>query len=300
MPCMAQAAFEAYTFHLRKTDSGFRIDALTSQPSQKASPAMSSHSASSTIVTAAMLAIGDELLSGRTKDKNIGHLADMLTMSAIDLKEVRIVADEEDAIVEALNALRARHDYVFTSGGIGPTHDDITADAVSKAFGVDCIYDADAMSLLGEMYKRREMEFTPARQRMARMPQGATHIVNPVSTAPGFIIGNVYVMAGVPQVFQAMVDNVLPTLRTGAQMLSRAVSCPYGEGDIGTLLADIQKAHPETSIGSYPRFDGKKFSTEIVVRARDEQAMDAAAEDVSAMIAGLDRKGISANPTADA
>jgi molybdenum cofactor synthesis domain-containing protein len=270
------------------------------QPSQKASPVMSDHSASSAIVTAAMLAIGDELLSGRTKDKNIGHLADMLTLSAIDLKEVRIVADEEEAIVEALNAMRARYDYVFTSGGIGPTHDDITADAVSRAFGVDCIYEDEAMTLLGEMYKRREMEFTPARQRMARMPQGATHIANPVSTAPGFKIGNVYVMAGVPQVFQAMVDNVLPTLRSGAKMLSRAISCPYGEGDIGTLLSDIQKAHPETSIGSYPRFDGKKFSTEIVVRARDEAAMNAAAEAVEAMIDGLDRKGISANPTADA
>lgn len=261
---------------------------------------MSSQSASPVIVTAAMLAIGDELLSGRTKDKNIGHLADMLTLSAIDLKEVRIVADDEDAIVEALNALRTRYDYIFTSGGIGPTHDDITADAVSKAFGVECIYDPDAMTLLADMYKRREMEFTPARQRMARMPQGAKHIVNPVSTAPGFVIGNVHVMAGVPQVFQAMIDNVLPTLRTGAKMLSRGVSCPYGEGDIGTLLADIQKLHPETSIGSYPKFDGKKFSTEIVVRAREEMAMNAAADAVSEMIADLDRTGISANPTADA
>ncbi len=167
------------------------------------------------VVTAAMLAIGDELLSGRTKDKNIGHLADMLQLSGIDLKEVRIVADDEDAIVEALNALRSKYDYVFTSGGIGPTHDDITADAVSKAFGVPCEYDAAAMTLLGDMYKRREMEFTEARQRMARMPRGAAHIANPVSTAPGFVIGNVYVMAGVPQVFQAMLDNVLPTLRTG-------------------------------------------------------------------------------------
>jgi molybdenum cofactor synthesis domain-containing protein len=261
---------------------------------------MTDDHASSTLVTAAMLAIGDELLSGRTKDKNIGHLAEMLTLSAIDLKEVRIVADEEDAIVEALNALRARYDYVFTSGGIGPTHDDITADAISKAFGVPCIHDPKAMTLLEEMYKRREMEFTPARQRMARMPQGAAHIANPVSTAPGFVIGNVHVMAGVPQVFQAMVDAVLPTLRSGAKMLSRAVSCPYGEGDIGTLLADIQKAHPDTSIGSYPRFDGKKFSTEIVVRARAEGPMDAAAESVIAMIAELDRAGLAANPTADA
>ena len=254
----------------------------------------------SPVVTAAMLAIGDELLSGRTKDKNIGHLADMLTLSGIDLKEVRIVADDEEAIVEALNALRARYDYVFTSGGIGPTHDDITADAVSKAFGLPCIYDEAAMTLLGDMYKRREMEFTPARQRMARMPQGAAHIPNPVSTAPGFVVENVYVMAGVPQVFQAMLDAVVPHLRTGATMLSGSVSCPYGEGDIGTLLGEIQKNHRETSIGSYPRFDGKKFSTEIVVRARDAVLLDAAVADVSAMIASLDQQGIATNPTADA
>lgn len=243
-----------------------------------------------TIITAAMLAIGDELLSGRTKDKNIGHLADMMTMSAIDLKEVRIVADEEDAIVEALNALRARHDYVFTSGGIGPTHDDITADSVAKAFGVACTHDDKAMTLLGEMYARRGLEFTEARQRMARMPVGASHIDNPVSTAPGFSIGNVFVMAGVPQVFQAMLDAVIPTLATGTRMLSQAIACPFGEGDIGTLLAAIQKAHPETSIGSYPHYDGKRFSTELIVRARSEAARDAAVADVRAMVDALSAK----------
>jgi molybdenum cofactor synthesis domain-containing protein len=237
-----------------------------------------------------MLAIGDELLSGRTKDKNIGHLADVMTMSGIDLKEVRIVADEEEDIVEALNALRKRYDYVFTSGGIGPTHDDITADAVSAAFGLPCEHDAEAMRLLGDMYRTREMEFTDARKRMARMPRGAAHIANPVSVAPGFIVENVYVMAGVPQVFQAMLDNVIPTLKTGSKILSHAVSSPYGEGDIGTLLANVQKAHPETSIGSYPRYDGKKFSTEIVVRARDIAAVDAAAQDVAAMIESIGRE----------
>ncbi|MFK0330627.1 competence/damage-inducible protein A [Rhizobium sp. NPDC090275] len=253
------------------------------------------------IVTAAILAIGDELLSGRTKDKNIGHLADMLLLAGIDLKEVRIVADEEDAIVEALNALRTKYDYVFTSGGIGPTHDDITADAVSKAFGVACHHDEKAMALLGDMYKRREMEFTEARQRMARMPVGATHIPNPVSTAPGFNIGNVYVMAGVPQVFQAMVDAVIPTLRTGTPVLSLAISCPYGEGDIGTPLAAIQKAHQETSIGSYPRYVGQKFSTEIVVRGRSQAVIDAAGADVSAMIEGIRReRTVLENPSAEA
>ncbi|PZM11135.1 competence/damage-inducible protein A [Rhizobium tubonense] len=240
-----------------------------------------------TIVTAAMLAIGDELLSGRTKDKNIGHLADLLLMSGIDLKEVRIVADDEDAIVAALNALRPAYDYVFTSGGIGPTHDDITADAIAKAFGVPCEHDALAMQLMGEMYQRRGMEFTEARQRMARMPVGAAHIANPVSTAPGFVIGNVYVMAGVPQVFQAMLDNVIPTLRVGTRMLSTAIACPFGEGDIGTPLAAIQKSHPETSIGSYPRYVGQSFSTEIVVRARAQAPMEAAAEEVRAMIEAI-------------
>ncbi len=239
------------------------------------------------IKTAAMLAIGDELLSGRTKDKNIGHLADMLTVAGIDLKEVRIVGDEEDAIVSALDALRSRYDYVFTSGGIGPTHDDITADAVSKAFGVPCEHDADAMRLLGEMYQRRGLEFTEARQRMARMPRGARHIPNPVSTAPGFIIGNVHVMAGVPQVFQAMLDAVISALPAGARVISRSIACPFGEGDIGTLLAGVQKAHPDTSIGSYPQFDGQRFSTELVVRARDAAAVDAAAADILAMIAAI-------------
>jgi molybdenum cofactor synthesis domain-containing protein len=236
------------------------------------------------LITAAMLAIGDELLSGRTKDKNIGHLAEMMALAGIDLKEVRIVADEEDAIVEALNVLRARYDYVFTSGGIGPTHDDITADAISAAFGVECAHDAKAMVLMAEMYARRGLEFTEARQRMARMPVGSVHIDNPVSTAPGFVIGNVYVMAGVPQVFQAMLNNVMPTLRSGTVMLSQALACPYGEGDIGTPLAAVQKAHPDTSIGSYPRYVGEKFSTEIVVRARDQAILEAAIADVAAMI----------------
>ena len=252
------------------------------------------------IVTAAMLAIGDELLSGRTKDKNIGHLADVLLLAGIDLKEVRIVADDEDAIVAALNALRGQYDYVFTSGGIGPTHDDITADAIAKAFGVPCEHDAEAMTLLAEMYKRREMEFTEARQRMARMPVGAKHIANPVSTAPGFTIGNVYVMAGVPQVFQAMLDNVVPTLRTGAHMLSTAISCPFGEGEIGAPLGAIQKAYPDTSIGSYPRYVGQFFSTEIVVRARSAELVETVAAEVRAMIETIRQSKNKGNQITDA
>ncbi|AGB70934.1 competence-damage associated protein [Rhizobium tropici CIAT 899] len=253
-----------------------------------------------TIVTAAMLAIGDELLSGRTKDKNISHLADVLLLAGIDLKEVRIVADEEDAIVSALNALRGQYDYVFTSGGIGPTHDDITADAIAKAFGVPCEHDAEAMRIMGEMYARREMEFTEARQRMARMPVGSKHIANPVSTAPGFNIGNVYVMAGVPQVFQAMLDNVIPTLKTGAKVLSTAISCPYGEGEIGTPLGLIQKAHPDTSIGSYPRYVGQFFSTEIVVRGRSAELVESVAAEVRAMIEAIGQSKSKENQSAEA
>ncbi len=240
------------------------------------------------IVTAAMLAIGDELLSGRTKDKNIGHLADILTAVGIDLEEVRIVPDEQDRIVEALNALRQRYDYVFTSGGIGPTHDDITADAVAAAFGVPCEHDAKAMKIMGDNYASRGIEFTESRQRMARMPRGATHIDNPVSTAPGFNLENVYVMAGVPSIFQAMLDNVVPTLKVGTQLLSQSVICPFGEGTIAVPLGKIQTENPETIIGSYPKYENGRFSTELVVRARDMAKLTDAVTAVKAMISNLE------------
>lgn len=239
------------------------------------------------IVTAGMLVIGDEILSGRTKDRNIGHLADMLTAVGIDLKEVRILPDDEAEIVQGVNALRSRYTYVFTTGGIGPTHDDITADAVAAAFGVPCEYDAKAYALLEANYAARGLEFTEARKRMARMPRGADHITNPVSVAPGFRMDNVHVMAGVPQIFQAMLDNVIPTLRTGARLLSETVVCPFGEGVIGTLLADIQKQHPDTIIGSYPKYQDGAFWTELVVRARDKTALEAARDAVAAMVEGL-------------
>jgi molybdenum cofactor synthesis domain-containing protein len=241
----------------------------------------------SDIITAAMLVIGDEILSGRTKDKNIGHLADIMTAIGIDLKEVRIVSDDEDDIVAAVNALRARYTYVFTTGGIGPTHDDITADSISKAFGVECRHDEAAMKLLGDTYAARGLEFTEARQRMARMPVGATHIDNPVSTAPGFKIGNVHVMAGVPSIFQAMLDNVLPTLKTGTKLLSATVHCPLGEGTIGTELGAIQKANPDTIIGSYPKHLDGKFWTELVVRARDAERLEIVRAEVESMVKRL-------------
>lgn len=240
-------------------------------------------------VTAGMVAIGDELLSGRTRDRNIGHLATLMTAAGIDLKEVRIVADEMAAIVEALNALRGRYTYVFTSGGIGPTHDDITADAVSAAFGVPCEHDPRAMKLLADSYARRELEFTETRQRMARMPRGCDLIENRVSVAPGFRIGNVHVMAGVPSVFEAMMEVVLPTLKGGATMLSTAIPSPLPEGVIGGPLGIVQKAHPDTVIGSYPRFTAEGgHSVELVVRSRDAAKMEAAADSVRQMLRELD------------
>ncbi|MCI5076417.1 competence/damage-inducible protein A [Oricola sp.] len=240
------------------------------------------------IITAAALVIGDEILSGRIREKNAGHLATVLTAIGIDLKEVRIVGDDEAAIIEAVNALRARHTYLFTSGGIGPTHDDITAEAVSKALGLPCEHDAAAMRLLGDHYEKRGLEFTEARKRMTRMPEGAVHIDNPVSVAPGFVIGNVHVMAGVPAVFQAMLDHVVPTLRTGRVLLSRSVPCPHGEGVIGEPLAAIQGQFPDIAIGSYPKFDAGRFWTEIVMRGADDAQLERAQEAVAQMIAGLD------------
>ncbi|MCT8989478.1 molybdopterin-binding protein [Chelativorans sp. SCAU2101] len=241
----------------------------------------------SKIVTAAMVVIGDEILSGRTKDRNIGHLADMMTALGIDLKEVRIVPDDQAAIVEAVNALRARNTYVFTTGGIGPTHDDITADAIAAAFGVPCDYDEEAYRLLDEHYAARGIPFTDARKRMARMPKGAEHIRNPISVAPGFRIANVYVMAGVPAIFQAMLDEVAPTLKKGAKLLSVAVPSPFPEGTIGGPLAEIQRTHPETIIGSYPKYQDGSFWTEIVIRSRSEEALKAAKAAVEAMLENL-------------
>jgi molybdenum cofactor synthesis domain-containing protein len=239
------------------------------------------------IITAAMLVIGDEILSGRTKDRNIGHLADIMTAIGIDLREVRVVPDDEDEIVAAVNAVRARYTYVFTTGGIGPTHDDITADSIARAFGVPCEYDAKAYAMLEKSYAARDIEFTEARKRMARMPRGADHIDNPVSVAPGFRIGNVHVMAGVPAIFQAMLDNVVPTLRTGTKLLSATVHCPFGEGLIGGPLGDIQKSHPETIIGSYPKYQDGTFWTELVVRSRNPEALEAGRAAVQAMVDAL-------------
>lgn len=237
------------------------------------------------VVTAAFLVIGDEILSGRTKDKNIGFLADYLTALGIDLSEVRIVPDVQAEIVGAVNALRAKYTYVFTSGGIGPTHDDITAEAVAAAFDVPLNLDPRAVAIMEKHYPPGQ--FTPARQRMARIPEGADLIENKVSKAPGFRIGNVHVMAGVPAIMQAMMDAVAPTLQTGKRMLSETVAANMPESRIAERLAAIQDAHPETLIGSYPKATDGKFTTQIVIRSRDETILAAAAQDVARAVDDL-------------
>jgi molybdenum cofactor synthesis domain-containing protein len=243
-------------------------------------------SAQQELITAAVLVIGDEILSGRTKDKNIGFIADYLTAIGIDLKEVRVVSDEEPAIVEAVNALRHKYTYVFTTGGIGPTHDDITADCVAKAFGVKLPYHPDAVAILKERLAKTGGELNEARMRMARIPEGAALVANKVSGAPGFWIGNVITMAGIPTVMQAMLDEVAPKLKTGTKMMSETIRADLKEGDVGTPLGEIAKANPETIIGSYPFFDEKLGpNTNIVVRSRDPQKLQVAKGAVEAMIA---------------
>jgi molybdenum cofactor synthesis domain-containing protein len=226
--------------------------------------------------TAAVLLIGDEILSGRTKDKNLGFIADYMTALGIDLKEARLVPDVEEEIVAALNALRTRYSYVFTTGGIGPTHDDITAEAIAAAFGTPITHRADAMALLQAHYDRAGLPFNDARQRMARIPDGATLIDNPISTAPGFTLGNVHVMAGVPSIFEAMLAGVLPTLTGGAPLLSQSHRVNRGEGEIAGDFAALAAEFPDLSMGSYPFNTNGVYGTNLVVRGTDPARIDAA------------------------
>ncbi len=226
--------------------------------------------------TAAILVIGDEILSGRTRDSNMHFLAGRLTAIGIDLREARVVADRPADIIEAVNALRARYDHVFTSGGIGPTHDDITADCIAAAFDDHIAVRADAYGLLKAHYDARGQDFNESRQRMARIPDSATLIENPVSTAPGFTIGNVHVMAGVPSVFEAMVASVLPTLTGGAPLLSQTWRINRGEGDIAGPLTQLAADFPDLSIGSYPFIQNGAHGSNIVIRGTDGGRVDAA------------------------
>ena len=229
-------------------------------------------------ITAGLLVIGDEILSGRTKDVNIAATAEYCTDLGIELKEVRVVSDDTDDIVAAVNALRTRYTYVFTTGGIGPTHDDITADAIARAFGVPLPINAEARAMLEARWKSTGTEVNEARLRMARIPEGASLIVNSVSAAPGFRIGNVHVMAGVPVIMKAMLEAIAPTLTTGRKVHSVTIGCGVGEGAIGGPLGRLQEEFPDVKMGSYPQMGQTFVHTELVLRSADEARLRAAAD----------------------
>jgi molybdenum cofactor synthesis domain-containing protein len=238
------------------------------------------------VVTAALLVIGDEILSGRTKDKNIGHVADHLTAIGIQLREVRIVPDIEDEIVAAVNALRARYSYLFTTGGIGPTHDDITADSVAKAFGVGIDVDERALKPMLAYFERRGVEVTPARLRMARIPFGAELVENTISIAPGFMLGNVIVMAGIPSIMQVMLDAATRYLKTGKKMLSAAIDLHRPEGEIAAMFGDLQQRYPDVPMGSYPFQRVGKPGTQLVLRSTDPARLAEAENELKMALAG--------------
>jgi molybdenum cofactor synthesis domain-containing protein len=237
------------------------------------------------IITAAVLVIGDEILSGRTKDRNSGTIAEHLTDIGIALREVRAVGDVRAEIVEAVNALRSRYTYVFTTGGIGPTHDDITADSIGAAFGVSVDIDPRAVAIMAPLYAARGIELTPARLRMARIPAGAELITNSISAAPGFKIENVMVLAGVPDIMRSMLVAVTNQLRTGPKVNAVSIVLARPEGEIADLFSAHQAAYPDVVMGSYPSFSDGKYRTELVLRSTDEARLSAARDELERMLA---------------
>ena len=237
-------------------------------------------------VTAAVIIIGNEILSGRTQDANLSFLAGRLGDIGIQVVEARVIPDVEQTIIDTVQTLSAQVDYVFTSGGIGPTHDDITADAVAKAFGTETIEDPEAVALLEAHYAAGE--FNAARRKMARVPRGSTLLANPVSTAPGFRIGNVHVLAGVPKIMQAMVDMLLPGLTGGAVVESRTITVLIGESLIALEMAAVENAHPGVDVGSYPYFKPGASGTSIVLRGADVEELERALADVTARLEARD------------
>ena len=241
-------------------------------------------------VTAAVLVIGDEILSGRTQDQNSHYIARYLADIGVDTREIRVVPDVEAEIVAAVNALRARYAYVFTTGGIGPTHDDITADAIARAFGVGIEEDPRAINMLLEVIPADRLN--EARRRMARIPLGAELIENSMSKAPGFMIGNVIVMAGVPMIMHAMLDAAAPRLRTGARVLVETIEADaIPEGRYAKDLAALAARFEEVSIGSYPHFSSAGVRNQIVLRARDASKLGAAAAATREMLSRLTDNG---------
>ena len=246
-----------------------------------------SEASAAAVVTAGLLVIGDEILSGRTKDKNIGFIAEHLTLIGIQLQEVRVVPDVQRRIVEALNAMRGAYDYVFTTGGIGPTHDDITADAVAAAFGVGIDIDPRAVAIMRPHYEALGLELTPARLRMARLPFGAEIVENTVSKAPGFRMENVIVMAGVPNIMQAMLISATPGLRTGRPMRSVTLKVRRPESDIAEPLRLAQEAHAGVPMGSYPFTENGRWGTNLVLRSADEGELERAQSDLLGRLGAL-------------
>jgi molybdenum cofactor synthesis domain-containing protein len=232
----------------------------------------------SKIWTAALIVIGDEILSGRTEDRNVAQVARWLNGQGIRLSEVRIVPDREQAIVAAVNSLRQDYDYVFTTGGIGPTHDDITVDSIAAAFGVPVIVHPEARRILEDYYRDRSMELTEARLRMARVPAGAELIPNPTSGAPGVRIGNVFILAGIPDVAKAMLDALEGRLEGGRPVVSVTVRARAAESEVADLLKQVQDEHPGASIGSYPFYRDGGFGADFVVRSDDEELAERCAK----------------------
>ena len=241
----------------------------------------------SAAVTAAVLLIGNELLNGRTQDTNLATIATALGQRGIRVMQARVIADDADTIVNTLNELRARYSYVFTTGGIGPTHDDITAENVARAFGVQWSTHAEAERLLLDYFKSRDVEPNEARMRMAKVPEGATLVDNPVSIAPGFCMGNVYVMAGVPKIMQSMLQNILPQLPDLGQMHSTSVVCDLPEGLLAAPLGRLQQQYPNVDLGSYPGKDSDIRRVALVARGHDESEVSQVAGKLEAMVAEL-------------
>jgi len=235
------------------------------------------------IWTAALIVIGDEILSGRTHDKNIPQIASWLGVQGIRLREVRVIADDQDAIVEAVNILRARNDYLFTTGGIGPTHDDITVDAIAAALGVDVVVHESARAVLSDYYETRG-GLTAARLRMARVPAGSDLIENRMSGAPGIRHGNIFIMAGVPHITAGMLDSLTGTLEGGLPLLSATIGCWVAESEIADLLGATERAHGQCQIGSYPFFREGRTGANFVVRSTDKEALEACTADLSAAL----------------
>lgn len=235
-------------------------------------------------VAACLVIIGNEILSGRTQDANLAYLGAGLNDVGVRLLEVRVIPDVRQTIIDTINEVRRKFDYVFTTGGIGPTHDDITAEAVAGAFGVPIVRDPEAMARLVAYYATTTIELNEARMKMAEVPAGAALIENPVSGAPGFRIENVYVMAGVPRIMQAMFDSFKHELKGGRPMLTRTVVAPIGEGTLAAGLGAIQDAHPAVEIGSYPFYGGGRFGTSLVARGRDADELDRVAEEIRALV----------------